>query len=48
MIQFLQRFRKARAGLAAIEFAFILPVMVIMFLGTVEESNYETTARRVS
>lgn len=48
MIQFLQRFRKARAGLAAIEFAFILPVMVIMFLGTVEVSNYVMSARRVS
>jgi Flp pilus assembly protein TadG len=44
----LQRFLRAEQGLAAIEFAFILPVMVIMFLGTVEVSNYVMTARRVA
>jgi Flp pilus assembly protein TadG len=44
----LKRFWRANSGLAAVEFAFILPVMVIMFLGTVEVSNYVTAARRVA
>ena len=34
-----QRFRRAKDGLAAVEFAFILPVMITMFFGTVEMSN---------
>lgn len=45
---FIKKFLKATNGLAAVEFAFILPVMVIMFLGTVETSNYITVARRVA
>lgn len=47
-MQLLRRFIRENGGLAAIEFAFILPVMVIMFLGTVEVSNYVTAARRVA
>jgi Flp pilus assembly protein TadG len=43
-----RKFWQATEGLAAVEFAFILPVMVIMFLGLVETSNYVTTARRVA
>jgi Flp pilus assembly protein TadG len=41
-------FLKSTEGLAAVEFAFILPVMIIMFLGTVEVSNYVVAARRVA
>lgn len=47
-MSFLKRLWKSDHGLAAIEFAFILPVMVIMFLGVVETSNYITVARRVA
>ena len=43
-----RKFWQATEGLAAVEFAFILPVMVIAFLGLVETSNYVTAARRVS
>ncbi len=35
----LRKFYKARDGLAAIEFAFIAPVMITLFFGTVELSN---------
>lgn len=44
----LKRFWLATGGLAAVEFAIILPLMVVMFLGSVEVSNYVTMARRVS
>ena len=39
IIPILQRFRRAKDGLAAVEFAFILPVLITMFFGTVEMSN---------
>lgn len=35
----LQRFGRARDGLAAVEFAFLLPVMITMFFGVVEVSQ---------
>ena len=47
-MKFLSRFRKSEDGVSAIEFAFILPVMVVMFLGVVEVSNYVMAARRVA
>jgi Flp pilus assembly protein TadG len=34
----LTRFRKAKDGLAAVEFALLLPVMVILFFGVIEVS----------
>lgn len=35
----LTRFRRADSGLAAVEFAFILPVMITLFFGVVEVSQ---------
>ena len=34
----LSRFGRARGGMAAVEFAFLLPVMLVMFFGVVEVS----------
>jgi Flp pilus assembly protein TadG len=39
MLRRLAKFLKARDGLAAIEFAFIAPVLVTLLLGSVEASN---------
>jgi len=36
MLRHIRRFAKARDGLAAIEFAFIAPVLAIMLMGTIE------------
>ncbi len=47
-MKFFQRFQESDDGVSAIEFAFILPVMVIMFLGVVEVSNYVMAARRIA
>ena len=41
-----KRFIAHNGGLAAIEFAMILPVMLVMFMGTVELSNLLTADRR--
>jgi len=42
------RFAHARAGMAAVEFAFILPVLVILFFGVVEGSDALSKSRKVS
>lgn len=44
----LRRLRRDAAGVAAIEFAFIVPVILTMFTGTVEYSEALTVARRVT
>lgn len=44
----LSRFRKEKGGVAAIEFAMIVPLMLAMFVGAVEFSQVITIDRRVS
>ncbi len=42
-----QAFRQKTEGFAAVEFAMVVPIMIIMFIGTVEMSESYTLARRV-
>lgn len=48
MTRFTKRFRTANGGLAAIEFALILPVMLFTFFGISEVANYVLAARKVA
>jgi Flp pilus assembly protein TadG len=48
MTTFHKRFRNATGGLAAIEFALILPVMLFTFFGISEVANYILAARKVA
>jgi len=41
-------FAKSCSGIAALEFAFIAPVMIVLFFGVVEGSNALSVSRRVS
>jgi Flp pilus assembly protein TadG len=41
-------FRRDRSGVAAIEFAMIVPIMIMLFFGTVEFSQALTADRRVA
>jgi Flp pilus assembly protein TadG len=43
----LQAFRRRTEGFAAVEFAMVVPIMITMFIGTVEMSEAYTLARRV-
>jgi Flp pilus assembly protein TadG len=43
-----RNFLKDRSGLAAVEFAFIVPVMLVMFFGTMEFSQGIGTNRKVT
>lgn len=42
------RFSRCREGIAAVEFAFVAPIMLCMFIGVVELSQGITVDRRVS
>lgn len=44
----LRRFARDRRGLAAVEFAFVLPLMLVMFFGTVEFSSGVAVDRKVT
>lgn len=48
MRTFARRFRSSISGVSAIEFAIILPLMVTMFLGMAEVSNYIEMSRRAA
>jgi Flp pilus assembly protein TadG len=48
MMRFINRFRKSERGVAAIEFALIIPVMLFTFFGVAEISSYILAARKVS
>jgi Flp pilus assembly protein TadG len=45
---FALRWRADRKGIAAVEFAFIVPIMMVMFIGAVEFSQAITVDRRVT
>jgi Flp pilus assembly protein TadG len=48
MMRFFNKFRRASQGLAAIEFALIIPVMLATFFGIAEIANYILAARKVA
>jgi len=48
MKSFSRKFLRSQSGVSAIEFAIILPVMVTMFLGMAEVSNYIEMSRRAA
>ena len=41
-------FRRDRRGVAAVEFAFVAPIMIVLFVGTLELSNSIATSRKLS
>lgn len=47
-MQFIARLMRDVGGVAAIEFAFIFPVMLIFYFGAIETSNMLTANRRVT
>ena len=48
VLALVQRYQADRRGVAAIEFAFIVPIMFVMFVGAVELSQAITVDRRVT
>ncbi len=46
--KFLGRFRRNRDGIAAVEFALIVPLLLAMYLGTIEISNGITVNKRLA
>jgi len=47
-MSFWQRFRKAQDGIAAVEFALIAPIMIVLFFASVEVSNIMIVDRKVT
>lgn len=47
MLKLFRKFRRANEGLAAIEFAMLLPVMITMFLGSIELTDALTCKQKV-
>ncbi|WP_411820421.1 TadE/TadG family type IV pilus assembly protein [Hyphococcus formosus] len=45
---FVRRWKKAESGLAATEFAVLLPVLILLFFGLIEASNAMTVNRKVA
>ncbi len=43
----LRRFRKAQDGLSAVEFAMVLPILILLFFGTVELTQAVSANRRL-
>lgn len=41
-------FRRDGRGVAAVEFAFVAPIMIVLFVGTLELSNSIATSRKLS
>jgi Flp pilus assembly protein TadG len=48
MMRFINSFRKSSSGVAAVEFALIIPVMLFTFFGISEIANYILAARKVA
>ncbi len=48
MLNVIRNFKKSEAGVAAIEFALIIPVMLTTFFGVSEIANYILAARKVA
>jgi Flp pilus assembly protein TadG len=48
MLNVIRNFKKSERGVAAIEFALIIPVMLTTFFGVSEIANYILAARKVS
>src|SRR5262245_26617205 len=47
-LNFAARWRQDKKGIAAVEFAFVVPIMMVMFIGAVEMSQAITVDRRVT
>lgn len=45
---FVNRFSRHNGGVAAVEFALILPILIVLFLGSVELTNGLTASRKMS
>ena len=46
--RFATRFRESKSGMAAVEFALIVPIMLATFFGVAEISDYILSARKVA